>query len=157
MEFKSFLLTEQKDYLANRVNHVLTGVHELLAAQKQMGSKQMVRQAEIIANQIRKILHTAWPRSEHKHLKVLQKCGVALLKTIDDKGDLPDTFNSVRGELEALSHRLRVPVNKLGTGKEETPKRPEAPPPGTPPQQPQIPPETITQQMADTGPSAANP
>ena len=130
MEFKNFLITEQKDYLANRVNNVLNGVHELLAAKKQMGAKQMVRNAEDVANQIRKILHTSWPRSEHKYLKVLQKCGVALMKAIEDKGDLSDVFNSVRSELEKLSHNLRVPANKLGTGQEHTPKRPEGPPPG---------------------------
>jgi hypothetical protein len=153
MEFKNFILTEQKDYLANRVNDVLTGVHELLAAKKQMGAKQMVRNAEDVANQIRKILHTSWPRSEYKHLKVLQKCGVALMRAIEDKGDLSDIFNSVRSELEKLSHRLRTPVNKLGTGEEETPERPEQIPPGQKPQEPQIPPETINQQMADGEPS----
>jgi len=145
MEFKNFLLTEQKGYLAHKVNDVLTGIHELLAAKKQMGAKQMVRNAEDVANQIRKILHSAWPRSEHKYLKVLQQCGVALMKAIEDKGDLPDVFNSVRSELEKLSHRFRVPANKLGTGKEDTPKRPEGPPPGQeqaplpPTQQPTMP------------------
>jgi hypothetical protein len=153
MEFKSFLLTEQKEYFANRVNNILTGIHELLAAKKQMGAKQMVRNAEDVANQIRKVLHTSWPRSEHKHLKVLQQCGVALMKAIEDKGDLPDVFNSVRAELEKLSHKLRIPANKLGTGREETPKRPEGPPPGAkaegPPPEPQSPP--INQQVADMG------
>lgn len=156
MEFKNFLLTEQKDYLAHRVNDVLTGVHELLAAKKQMGAKQMVRNAEDVANQIRKILHASWPRSEHKYLKVLQKCGVALMKTIEDKGDLSDTFNSVRSELEALSHKLRVPANQLGTGQEDTPKRPEPKPPGQTPQTPQAPqmsPDTLNQQLAQGGPS----
>jgi len=153
MEFKSFLLTEQKDYLAHKVNDVLTGVHELLAAKKQMGAKQLVRNAEDVANQIRKILHTSWPRSEHKHLKTLQKCGVALMKTIEDKGDLSDTFNSVRSELEQLSHRLRVPANQLGQGKEDAPKRPEPPPPGQKPEAPQMSPDTLNQQLAQGGPS----
>lgn len=142
MEFKNYLLIEQKDYLAHKINDVLTGVHELLAAKKQMGAKQMVRNAEDVANQIRKILHASWPRAEHKHLKILQQCGVALMRAIEDKGDLPDVFNSVRSELEALSHRMHVPANKLGTGKEETPKRPEGPPPGEPqplpPESPQV-------------------
>ena len=156
MEFKKFLLFEQKEYLADRVNSVLTGIHELLSAKKQMGAKLMVKSAESIANQIRKILHTSWPRSEHKYLKVLQKCGVALMKAIDDKGDLSETFNSVRAELEKLSHKLGVPANKLGTGEEEKPKRPESPPPGVqpealPPHQPQISPETVNQQIADGG------
>lgn len=153
MEFKKFLLTEQKEYFADRVNNVLTAIHDLLAAKKQMGAKQMVKSTETIANQIRKILHTSWPRSEHKYLKVLQKCGVALMKAIDEKGDLPETFNNVRVELEKLSHKLRVPANKLGTDADEVPKRPEPKPPGEPPQvlpphQPQVSPETINQQIA---------
>jgi hypothetical protein len=132
MEFKDFLISEQKEYFADRVNDILTGVHELLQAKKQMGARQLIRNAESIANQIRKVLHTSWPRSEHKHLKTLQKCGVALMKTIEDKGDLSDTFNSVRVELENLSRKLGVPTNQLGTGgKEEAPQRPEPPPPGS--------------------------
>lgn len=161
MEFKNFLLTEQKDYLANRVNNILTGVHELVSAQKQMGAKQMVRNAEEIANQIRKVLHASWPRAEHKYLKVLQQCGVALMKAIEDKGDLPDVFNNVRAELEKLSHQLRVPANKLGTGKEQTPKRPEGPPPGAAAQpgaaQPPIPPPTPPTAPEQGGPPPIPP
>jgi hypothetical protein len=153
MEFKKFLLTEQKEYFADRVNNVLTAIHEFLSAKKQMGAKQMVKSTETIANQIRKVLHTSWPRSEHKYLRVLQKCGVALMKAIDEKGDLPETFNSVRVELEKLSHKLRVPANKLGTDSDDTPKRPEPKPPGVPPEQlpphqMQVSPETINQQIA---------
>jgi hypothetical protein len=137
MEFKQFLLTEQKEYLANRVNDILTGIHELLQAKKQMGARQLVRNAETIANQIRKVLHSSWPRSEHKYLKTLQKCGVALMKAIEEKGDLPEVFNSVRSELERMTQKLGVPANQLGTGAEETPERPEEPPPGQQPPAPQ--------------------
>lgn len=146
MDFKKFLLAEQQEYLADRINDVLTGVHEFLQAKKQMGAKYMLRNAEVIANQIRKILHASWPRSEHKHLKVLQKCGVALMKTIDDKGDLSDTVNNVRGELEKLMQKLHVPVNKLGTDGADKVEQPEAPPPGPQnqeaPQGPMMPPPT---------------
>lgn len=150
MEFKKFLLFEEQEYFADRVNNVLTGIHELLSANKQMGAKLMVKSAESIANQIRKILHTSWPRSEHKYLKVLQKCGIALMKAIDDKGDLSETFNNVRAELEKLSHKLGVPVNKLGTNEKDETKLPESPPPGAPPDvlpphQPQVSPETVNQ------------
>jgi hypothetical protein len=148
MEFKQFLLSEQKEYLADKIIDVLTGIHELLAAKKQMGAKQMIRSAESVANQIRKILHASWPRSEHKHLKVLQKCGVALMKSIDDKGDLSEIFNSVRVELEKLSHKLGVPANKLGTGSEKNvEKRPDSPPIAEPPQgAPQGAPQPVPQQ-----------
>jgi len=143
MEFKNYLFTEQKEYFADRVNAVLTGVHEFLQAKNQMPAKHMLRNGEDIANQIRKILHTSWPRSEHKYLKVLQKCGVALMKSIEDKGDMLDVINSVRSELEKLTQKLKVPVNKLGTGEEEAPRRPEPSPPGSQEETPQpIPPPT---------------
>lgn len=155
MDFKGFLLTEGNGYLSDRVNDVLTGVHELLQARKQMGTRQLVKNAESIANQIRKILHASWPHSQVKYLKVLQKCGVALMKTIDEKGDLHDTFNSVRNELEQLASKLKVPANSLGTHRQEKPKAPEPPPPQAnkdqnqlPPERPQVPPETVNQQIA---------
>jgi hypothetical protein len=149
MRFKQFLLTEQKEYLGDRINDILTGIHELLQAGKQMGARQQVKNSEEIAGQIRRILHGSWPRSEHKYLKVLQKCGVALMKAIEEKGDLPEVFNGVRAELEKLSGKLRTPVNKLGTGEEEKPKAPEPPPPGQPTgpvQQMPTPPTNMAQQ-----------
>ncbi len=135
MKFKQYILNEQKDYFSDKVNDILTGLHELIQSEKQMGAKHMLRSAEVIANQIRKILHTSWPRSEHKYLKVLQKCGVALMKAIDEKGDLPDVFNSIRVPLEDMSHKLGAPANKLGTISKDKPRQPPKLPPGTPQQQ----------------------
>lgn len=150
MRFKQFLLAEQKEYLSDRINDILTGIHELLQAGKQMGARQQVKNSEEIVGRIRSILHGSWPRSEHKYLKVLQKCGVALMKALEEKGDLPEIFNSVRVELEKLSGKLRTPVNKLGTGKEEKPQPPEPPPPGEQPsgpvQQMPTPPTNMAQQ-----------
>jgi hypothetical protein len=151
MQFKQFLFTEQKEFLNNKISDILTGIHELLQAGKQMGARQMVKNSEEIVGRIRSVLHGNWPRSEHKYLKVLQKCGVALMKAIDEKGDLPEVFNSVRVELERLSGKLRTPVNKLGTTEEEKPEQPEPPPSGQEqapqpgPQEP-IPPNNMAQQ-----------
>lgn len=115
MEFKQFLLTEQKNYLAERIGDLLTGIHELVAGGKQIGTRQLIRHSDNLVNEIRKILHTTWPRSEHKHLKVLQKCGVAIAKCVDERGDLKGVLNSSRNELEKLSQKLGVPVNNLGS------------------------------------------
>lgn len=117
MEFKKFLLTEQHDYLSKKIGDVLTGVHELIQGGKQVGARQLVRHSEGIVNQIRKILHTSWPRTEYKFLRRLQKCGVALAKTIEERGDLRETLNSVRNEIEQMSHKLGEPINTLGTPK----------------------------------------
>lgn len=126
MEFKKFLLTEQREYLSHKVGDVLTGVHELVQGGKQVGARQLVRHSEGIVNQIRKILHSSWPRTEFKYLRKLQKCGVGLAKCIDEKGDLREVLNSVRHELEQLSQKLGEPINTLGSPKKkDKPKPPE--------------------------------
>jgi hypothetical protein len=134
MGFKSFLLTEDRNYLAEKIGDILTGVHELVTGGKQIGARQLVRHSEGLVTQIRKILHTNWPKTEFKFLRQLQKCGVALMKTIDEKGDLRDTLNSVRRELEQLSGKMGTPINDLGTHKKkqappEMPKPPQQPEP----------------------------
>jgi hypothetical protein len=124
MEFKKFLLTEQRDYLSQKVGDVLTGVHELVQGGKQVGARQLVRHSEGIVNQIRKILHSSWPRTEFKYLRKLQKCGVGLAKCIDEKGDLREVLNSVRHELEQLSQKLGEPINTLGSPKKKDKLKP---------------------------------
>ena len=114
MEFKKFLIVEQSEYLAEKIGDVLTGVHELITGGKQIGTRQLVRHTEGIVNQIRKILHSSWPKSEQKYLRHLQKCGVALMRCIDEKGDLRETLNGVRAELEGISGKLGIPINTLG-------------------------------------------
>ena len=74
------------------------------------------------------------------------------MKAIDEKGDLPEVFNSVRAELEKLSGKFKKPVNKLGTAEEEKPEQPEEPPPGQEPgppgpqEQMPMPPNNMAQQ-----------
>lgn len=139
MGFKKFLLIEQRDYLSQKVGDVLTGVHELVQGGKQIGARQLVRNSEGIVNQIRKILHSSWPRTEFKYLRKLQKCGVGLAKCIDEKGDLREVLNSVRHELEQLSQKLGEPINTLGSPKKDKPKPPEEPQNGPNPNQGQDP------------------
>lgn len=139
MEFKKFLLNEQREYLAQKVGDVLTSVHELIQGGKQVGARQLVRHSEAVANQIRRILHSSWPKTETKHLKVLQKCGVALMKTIDEKGDLNDTLNSVRGEIEKLTQSIGQPINNLGVSKEKQEAQPKEQEQESDPTQPDMP------------------
>lgn len=113
MEFKSHLLTEQKKYFADKVGDILTSVLELLEAGKQLGLRQLLIFSQDLVGQIRKVLHTSWTRSELKYLKVLQKCGVAIMKTIDEKGDIKETLNGCRAEIENVLKKLKVPLNDL--------------------------------------------
>jgi hypothetical protein len=129
MKFKNFLLAEQREYLSHKIGDVLTSVHELVAGGKQIGARQLVRHSEGVANQIRRILHSSWPKTEYKHLRVLQKCGVALMKTIEENGDLRETLNGVRQEIEQLSQKLGSPINSLGVNQDAAPPKPQQPEP----------------------------
>jgi hypothetical protein len=151
--FKMFILNEARAYLGIRLGDILNAVQDLDQNAKSMGTRQMVKNAEGIVNQIRRILHTHWDKSEEDSLKKLQKVGVALARAIEEKDDLEGMLKSAKGELEELAADLGQPVGELGKpegGKEakgeeqsqpappqgkEPPKQP--PPPPQPPQQPQ--------------------
>lgn len=142
IKFKEYLLTESKQFLADRVKDTLEAVEDLITAGKQLGARQLLRNSESVVNQIRKILHQSWSRTEYKHLRVLQKCGVAIMKTIDEKGDLRETLTSVRKELLHLLKKLGVPINKTPEPepKEAPPGQSPPPPPQAAPPPPQAPP-----------------
>jgi len=115
MRFKTFLLNESQAYLGQKVGDILTAVHELRDDANNMGTRDLTRFSERIVNQIRRILHSNWPREEKKHLQALQKVAVALMKSIEDKDDLPGTVASAAGALEKLVADLGVPIHKLAT------------------------------------------
>ena len=124
MRFKEFLLVEQRAYLGEKVGDILTATQELRDDSKHMGTRDLVRFSEKIVNQIRRILHSQWPREEKKHLKVLQKAGVALMRAIEEKDELPGIISSVASELEQLSGKLGVPLHKL-SGPDKAEPQPE--------------------------------
>jgi len=134
MDFKEFLLTEQRAYLGQKVGDILTALHDLRDDAKSMGSRNLIKYSEKVVNQIRRILHQHWPREENKHLKVLQKVGVGIMKAIEEKDDLAGVVSSAAQELEELSSRLGVPIHQLGTPSKQSEGPPDdkqgtAPPP----------------------------
>lgn len=126
MRFKEFLLNEQRAYLGQKVGDVLTAVQELRDDSKNMGSRDLVRFSQKIVNQLRRILHSNWPREEKKHLLAVQKVAVAIMKAIDEKDDLPTIISGAASSLEKLVGDLGVPIHRLATGdkkgEEEKPK-----------------------------------
>jgi hypothetical protein len=115
MDFKEFLLNEQRAYLGQKVGDILTALHDLRDEAKSMGSRSLVKYSEKVVNQIRRILHQHWPREENKHLKVLQKVAVSLMKAIEENDDLEGVVASAASEMEKLSGKLGVPIHQLGT------------------------------------------
>ena len=112
--FKDFVLNEARAYLGVRLGDILNATQDLEQNSKGMGTRQMVKNAEGIVNQIRRVLHTHWDKQEESSLKKLQKAGVALARAIEEKDDLENIITAVKGELEELVGDLGQPIGELG-------------------------------------------
>lgn len=147
VEFKDFILDENRAYFGQRLGDILNALQDLSDNSKGLGTRQLVRNSEGIVNQIRRILHTHWPAREEHNLKRLQKVGVAIMKAIEEKDDLEGILQGASGEMQGMLGDLDQPLNKLASPEgEETPKddqqdqmgEPQGPPPEqAPPQPPQ--------------------
>ena len=113
--FKEFILNEAQAYLGQKVGDILTATQELRDDSPNMGSRDLTRFSERIVNQIRRVLHSNWPKEEKKHLVTLQKVGVALMKSIEEKDDLPGIIASSASSLEKLVADLGIPIHKLAS------------------------------------------
>jgi hypothetical protein len=141
MEFKEFLLNENKAYLGQKVGDILSAVQDLQSDGANMGSRQVTKFSEKVVALIRRVLHGNWSENEEKHLKQLQKVGVALMKAVDEKDDIKEVLPSITQELQKISGDLGVPVNVLGEPDAQLPEQPPEGEPGQPPeQQPGMPP-----------------
>ena len=113
MRFKHFLLQEESAYLAQKIGDILTALHELRDDAQNMGTRDLTQYSQQIVNQIRRVLHSSWPKEDRVHLATLQKTAVALMVAIDKKSDLPGTIQAVSTVIEKLVGDLGVPISKL--------------------------------------------
>lgn len=114
MEFKNFVLNEEKGYFTQRVSDILSALQDLNDSAENMGTRQLISSSETIVNQIRRIIHTHWPQREEDKLHVLQKCGVAIMKAIEEKDDLKSVLQACQENIEELVGDEEKPINQLG-------------------------------------------
>jgi hypothetical protein len=150
MQFKHFLLNEEKSYLSQRISDVLTALHDLQEDIENLGSRHINRMAESIVNQIRRVLHSNWSEKQHKSLKSLQKAGVGIMKAIEEKGDIKAVLASATQEIEELSGKLGHPVSDIGDSAQGEPAVLEPPPEGE--ENPEVP-----QEAPPAGPAGEMP
>lgn len=127
--FKNFLLVENEQFLATQINDVLSALQDLQEEIENIGTRNLVKTSQVIANNIRNIIKSHWEIASDKPLISLQKCGVAILKAIQEKSDLKDIIPSLIEELQKTIDEMGQPVNKIGSpstpSKEEKEKTPE--------------------------------
>ena len=130
--FKNYLILENEQFLAVQINNVLEDLQNLQDEIESIGTRNLVRTATIIANNIRNIIKSPWEISDKKALFSLQKCGVAVLKSIEEKSDLKELIPELVNEIQTALGYLKEPVNKIAspsakTAKEEpTPELPKS-------------------------------
>lgn len=113
LNFKDFLVLENNSYFSTKVADILAGAQEIEQNVQGMGLRELSKSCEILANQIRRILHSHWPRELTPQLEELQKIGVAILRAIEEKGDLRELIPAISSNLKNLSGKLDQPVNQL--------------------------------------------
>lgn len=117
--FKKFLLTEEKLTFGKRVNNVLSDLKSIQEDMDNLGTRHLASLVEDVVNQIRGILHSHWESNYFHFLKDLQKIGVALLKTIEEKGDLRDVIPTAVQALEEVASKIKTRMNDLSVPGEE--------------------------------------
>lgn len=127
-EFRSFLLLEQEDFLAQKVGDILSALQSLADDSGQMGNRQLIKIADHIVQEMRKILEGRWSKEEEPHLRAIQKAAVAMAKAIDTNEKMPDIIAGAKSELEKVQQKIGAPLHDLGS-EVEKPKGSKADPP----------------------------
>ena len=117
MQFSNYILTETRSHLGQKIGDILTALQSLHDDAANMGSRQLLTASKGVVNQIRRVLHDSWPDSETKTLQVLQRIGVALMKSIDENQPIGDVLAASVQELQAAQEDLGEPVNNLASPK----------------------------------------
>lgn len=118
-EFRSFLLLEQEEFLAQKVGDVLSALQSLADDSQNMGNRQLIKIADNIVGEMRKILEGRWAKEEEPHLKAIQKAAVAMAKAIDTNEKMPDIIAGAKSELEKVQQKIGAPLHDLGSGVEK--------------------------------------
>lgn len=121
MNFKQFLLNENTAYLNQKVGDILNALQDLNQDADQMGTRFLVKNTEKIVNQMRNVLHQSWPPSRQKDIKLLQKCAISLMKSMEEKEDLKEILKKCTQNLQTFGSN--TPINQIASPQnQEIPK-----------------------------------
>jgi len=118
--FKEFILNESKQFFATQCGDILNAIQNLEEEADYIGTRNLVRYSQNIANNIRNLIHSHWSDDLSDNLKQLQIVGVAILKSIEESSELLETIKSARASLEELVKKLGVPINNVGVPEKES-------------------------------------
>ena len=118
--FKEFILNENKQFFTTQCGDILNAIQNLEQEANYIGTRNLVRYSQNIANNIRNLIHSHWTDDVSDHLVQLQAMGVAILKSIEESSDLLETIKSCREALEKVVQKLGMPINNVGVPEKES-------------------------------------
>jgi hypothetical protein len=114
MEFKNFLLNENKSDFAVKVGEILSALQDVYLDIDVMTKKDIFVYVINIVNNIRPLLKKDIGAN---YLISLQKIATALMKDYDEKNDPKDNIYSSVEELKSLLSSVGLPINKINITK----------------------------------------
>ena len=127
LNFKSFLLTENRQILANDIGQILT---YLQSVQDNTGM-QKSRDLKDVPKQVQKMVHSVLEKTpsneDVKYVQKLSKIAGALMMSVDHKYkdqnlDVKQLIPTAVSELEKIVSDMGVPINALGVD-QQTPEK----------------------------------
>lgn len=114
MEFKDFLINENKTLFSQRLGDILNSLQELSSDPKSISKKESVK---TIASQIRSnfLRGQKWPGDLKYQINMLVTIAFNLLKSVDpqveNRPDVDVVINSSIINIEQMNKRLSIPNN----------------------------------------------
>lgn len=115
INFKNYLLIENKTLFSQRLGDIMNALQELLNNPIKIGKD---KSAKKIADEIRsRFLKTKWSSSLEGNLIILRNCAANILMSLDPKKenrkDLESVLKACLNKLQQMSSNLDAPINNI--------------------------------------------
>ena len=123
MNFKEFLLTENKSDLGEKLGYILNSIENLAQDIDKQGTKLNVF-AEDIVSRVKGILRSDWPSELKQYLIQIRNAITIVCKSLDgsNKMPLPDALKSFSEELKKIAQSLGSPINDIASPSTKKPE-----------------------------------
>lgn len=116
MNFKQFLLTEDKSDLGLKIGNIVNAIDDISKDIDHKGQKLNVFADDIIVR-VKSILRTDWPSELIQYLKQIRSALIIVCKSMDgsNKTPLPEAMVSFSKQLKKIADGLGAPLTDIGT------------------------------------------
>ena len=123
MNFKLFLLNENKSDLGLKLGNIINAIDDLSQDIDKKGQKLNVFADDIIAR-VKAILRSDWPSELSQYLKQIRNALIVICKSMDGSNEmpLPEALKIFLKQLKKISENLGSPITDVGTPPSKKPE-----------------------------------